>query len=205
MTHSFPTSPTTEGQQRKFINPTTGYVGANVFGPDGKPTAVPVEPGGEVWLTPAEERMTAEAPRYADDNPFVKQWDEPISWDPQTGEPVETVTRQGTLVLSEEAPRPVASDRFIPERGSADDLRATREAMQGLGEPEPETESADGPEPEPETVTGAPEIEPQPPVEGQPAPDEVVGTPEAKAANDAALAGRESTAEQPTVGGAIPA
>lgn len=202
MSHNFPTSPVIEGEQRKFINPTTGYVGANVFGPDGKPTAVPVEPGGEVWLTPAEERMTAEAPRSSADNPFVKEWDEPVGWDPQTGEPTQTVSRKGTLVLSEEPPRPVASDRFIPERGSADELKATRQAMEGLAEPATGPEAA--PEPEPETVTGAPEIEEQSPVEGQPSPDEVVGTPDAKAANDKALAGRESTAEQRT-GGAIPA
>jgi hypothetical protein len=216
LTHNFPTSPAKEGEQRKFINPTPGYIGANIFGGDGKPTAIAVEPGGEVWLTPAEERMTAEAPRLASDNPFVKQWDEPVEWDQQTGEATRTVTREGVLVLADEPPRPIASDRFIPERGSADDLRATREAMEGLAQaPEGTTdgdgneithvEAADTEEPgesqeSEETVTGAPEVEEQPPVEGQPAgPDEVVGTPEAKAANDEALSARESTDEQKTV------
>ena len=229
--HTFPTSPSRSGEQRKFVNPTPGWVGANVFGPDGKPTAVAVEPGGEVWLTPEEERMTAEAPRLPDDNPFTKAWDEPIAWDPVTGEPTQHVARHGTLVLADEPARPIASDRFIPPRGSAEDLRATREAMEGLGrdasgEPlKPIGESAEDTDglaaaaemadddahtmaytsessesgDEQETVTGAPPLPKQPPVEGQPSPDEVVGTPEAVAANDRALSERESTAEQRTV------
>ncbi len=192
--HTFPTSPGASGEQRKFVNPTSGFVGANVFGPDGKPTAIPVEPGGEVWLTPEEERMTAEAPRLAQDNPFIKDWDETVEWD-TFGEPVRTVGRKGTLVLADEPPRPIASDRFIPER----QVTVT----------EPVAESEPEPEPAPEVV-GAPEIPEQPPVEGQPSPDEIVGTPEAVAANDKALAKRKPTAEQPTVAveaedtGAIP-
>jgi hypothetical protein len=236
--HTFSTPPGATGEQRKFINPTQGFVGANVYGPDGKPTAIAVEPGGEVWLTPEEERMTAEAPRLAQDNPFIKEWDEIVEYD-GNGEPLRTVRRTGTLALADEPPRPVASDRFIPERGSADELRATREAMEGLSQPsaadrlagievpegwraivpddpndpvrfapiEAESDrSPDGgeqtaetePEPAPEVV-GAPDIPEQPPVQGQPSPDEIVGTPEAKAANDEALASRESTDEQPTV------
>lgn len=131
---SFPTSPGATGEQRKFINPTGGFVGANIFGPDGKPTSIPVEPGGEVWLTPEEERMTAEAPRLSQDNPFVKEWEEPVEFD-SFGEVVRTVTRHGVLTLSDDPPRPVASDRFIPESTSAEGLRATREAMEGLTTP----------------------------------------------------------------------
>lgn len=170
---SFPTSPSAIGEQRKFINPTPGFVGANKFGPDGDPTSVAVEPGGEVWLTPEEERMTAEAPRNAADNPFVRGWEEPVNWD-DYGQPTAFVHREGMLVLSEEPPRPVASDRYVPPRAA----------------PEPE--------PEPEEVTGAPPIPEQPPVEGQPSPDEVVATPEAVANNDEVLAQREPTPEQPT-------
>jgi hypothetical protein len=199
MPHTFTTAPQASGEQRKFVNPTPGFVGANVFGGDGKPTAIAVEPGGEVWLTPAEERMTAEAPRLAENNPFVAEWQEPVEWDPTTGEGIRFVPRQGMLVLTEDPPRPLASSRYIPERGSADDLRRTREAMQGLAEPAP----ARDPEPEPETITGAPPLAPQPSPQGQPSPDEVVGTPEAPARNDEALAVRAPTAEQPT-SGAIP-
>lgn len=175
--HSFDTSPAARGEQRKFINPTPGFVGANVFGPDGKPTAVAVEPGGEIWLTEEEERMTAEAPRLAQDNPFDKEWDEPTSFD-TFGEVTSHITRKGTLRLCSDPPRPIASDRYIPP-------------------------TAEAPEPEPEevTVTGAPPLPEQPPVEGQPSPDEVVGTPEAVAANDEALSRRKSTAEQRVVAG----
>lgn len=175
--HTFATSPAASGQQRKFINPTPGYVGANVFGPDGKPTSIAVEPGGEVWLTPEEERMTAEAPRLAQDNPFIKEWEEPVDWD-SFGEATRTVTRKGTLVLSEEPARPVASSRYIPPSSAES----------------PQDDDAD----QEETVTGAPPQPEQPPVEGQPSPDEVVGTPEAVAANDEALAQRKPTREQPT-------
>lgn len=170
---SFATSPGATGEQRKFVNPTPGWVGANIFGPDGKPTAIAVEPGGEVWLTEAEERMTAEAPRLAGDNPFIKEWEEPVEWN-DFNEATRTVARQGTLVLADEPPRPTASSRFVPSRAEA------------------------APEREEETVTGAPEIPEQPPVQGQPSPAEVVGTPEAPRRNDEAVAAREPTAEQPT-------
>lgn len=190
------TSPAATGEQRKFINPTPGYIGANIFGPDGKPTSIAVEPGGEVWLTEAEERMTAEAPRLSEHNPFIMEWEEPVEFD-GNNEPTRTVTRRGTLVLSEEPPRPVASDRFIPQRGSIEDLGVTREAMEGLSaetEPEPQPDRPDGDR----TVTGADVPPNQPPVQGQPSEDEIVGSPDAPAKNNEALAQREPTAEQPT-------
>jgi hypothetical protein len=208
---SFVTSPNAQGEQRKFINPTPGWVGANIFGPDGKPTAVAVEPGGEIWLTEAEERMTAEAPRYAADNPFVKEWDEPVEWSSEGTEVIRTIRRTGTLQLVDEAPRPVASQRFVPARGSLEDLSATRQAMEGLSQPAPQngssvvpaaaeehTESDKSPAPsEHETVKGADVPAAQPPVQGQPSENEVIGTPEAPDANNAAVAAREATAEQP--------
>ena len=172
---SFATSPGATGEQRKFVNPTPGWVGANIFGPDGSPTAIAVEPGGEVWLTEAEERMTAEAPRLAQDNPFIKEWEEPVEWN-EFREVTRTVVRTGTLLLADEPPRPTASSRFVPPREEAQPVEADDE----------------------ETVTGAPEIPEQPPVQGQPSPEEVVGTPEAPAQNEEALAQREPTAEQPT-------
>jgi hypothetical protein len=167
--HTFATSPAARGEQRKYTNITPGFVGVNVFAPDGKPTSIAVEPHGEVWLTPEEERMTAEAPRRAEDNPFVKQWEEPVERD-SFGEVTATATREGVLVPSDEPPRPIASDRFIPPRANGHT----------------------------ETVTGAPPIPRQPPVQGQRSPGEVVGTPQAPRANDEALAQRKPTAEQPT-------
>src|ERR1035437_779967 len=147
--------------QRKFINPTPGWVGANIFDAEGKKTSIPVEPGGEVWLTPAEERMTA-------DNPFVKEWEEPVDYD-TNGEVVRTVMREGVLQLADEDPRPIASDRFIPGR-------------------QQEKPTVDR--------TIAPPHDP-PPVQGHGEPGEVMGTPEATAANREALAQRQPTPEQP--------
>jgi hypothetical protein len=183
---SFATSPAARGDQRKFINPTAGWQGANVFGPDGKPTAIAVEPGGEVWLTPAEERMTAEAPRRPEDNPFVKEWEETVETDP-FGEPTKTVTRHGVLVLADEPARPTASTRFIPPR-----------LQEHPAEPGSEREAVEHPadgtwSPE---ITGT-ETPAQPPVQGHAAEGEVLGTPEAPAANDEALASRAPTPEQP--------
>jgi hypothetical protein len=179
------------GEQRKFINPTPGFVGANVFGGDGKPTAIAVEPGGEIWLTPEEERMTAEAPRLAMHNPFVMEWEEPIEFD-SFGGVTATATRRGTLVLADEPARPIASDRFIPER-----------VPEQLLHPDP-TVGRIPDSPAEETQTGAPPQPEQPPVVGQPSPAEIVGTPEAVPANDEALARRASTAEQPVLTGGIP-
>lgn len=186
---SFATSPGAVGEQRKFVNPTPGFVGVNVFGPDGKPTAIAVEPGGEVWLTEAEERMTAEAPRLAENNPFVKQWEEPVAWN-EFGEATRTVIREGILVLADELPRPIASDRFTPPRSEREGVELPPE-REGVELP------PDGVERE-VTITGAPEVPEQPPVQGQPSPNEVIGTPEAPEQNDEALAAREPTAEQPT-------
>lgn len=211
--------PPTEETERKFINPTPGWVGASKLDGDGRWTSVPVEPnGGAVWLTPVEERKTAEATRLADDNPFVKEWEEPVEWDGD-GQVTRTVTRKGMLVLAPEGARPIASDRFIPSREGETPTTPEIElsdietpegfkavVMDGKvkivadeSQDEPGPEPASEPEPaEEETQTGAPPIPEQPPVEGQPSPDEIVGTPDAVAANDKALAERESTPEQPT-------
>ena len=135
--------------QRKFRNPTPGWVGANVVGPDGTLTSVPVEPGGEVWMTEMEERMTAEAPRRPEDNPFVKEWDAPVEFD-SFGQPTAFEKRRGVLVLCEDPPRPIASDRYVPPRL------------------EPEAEVL---------ITGAPKIGKQPPVKARVAAEEITGLP----------------------------
>jgi hypothetical protein len=200
---SFVTSPSAHGEQRKFVNPTPGWVGANIFGPDGKPTAIAVEPGGEVWLTESEERMTAEAPRAAADNPFVKEWDEPVEWNSDGTEVIRTVRRTGTLQLVDEAPRPVASARFVPERHAPQNGFSAPETHRVEHPPvvaEDQEKSDKSPAPsEQETVTGADVPSGPPPVQGQPSENEVVGTPEAPDANNAAVAAREATAEQPVI------
>jgi hypothetical protein len=162
-------------QKRKFHNPTQGWVGAVVLDDDNKPKGLPVEPGGSIWLSPAEERLTAEAPKAAGDNPFTKPWREVTEFN-ERGEPKTWTDHVGVLQLSDEPARTIMSDRFIPsEAPRAADL-------------EPGEEKADEAEPAEQEITGAPPIPQQPPVEGKPAPDEHVATPEAVAANDEHLA-----------------
>jgi hypothetical protein len=140
-------------QQRKFINPTPFHVGANIFGPDGKPDAIPIEPGGSVWLTATEERMTAEAPRLPHDNPFVKEWTEVLEVN-SDGEPIRQVVRQGVLVLDLAEARPAGPQRFVP--------------------PRMERVAGDQSTPDkPEEIVGSPNAEPGPAPEGKPAPGEV--------------------------------
>jgi hypothetical protein len=178
----------TEEVRRKFTNPTPVYVGAVIYDEDGKRKGVPVAPGESIWLSEREERATAEAPAHPKDNPFVAEWEEPISTT-EGGEILESVTRQGMLVLSDEAPRPIASERFIPGRATAED-----EPQKAAEEPASEPEEV-------EEVVGSPGVPPtptEPPVEGQPSEHEIVATPDAVPANDAALAARREAEDGPT-------
>jgi hypothetical protein len=166
----------TDEEKRKWINPTPQYIGAVIYDEDNKRQGVAIEPGGAIWLSAREERATAEAPRDPKDNPFVAEWDEPVRRTAE-GEVLETVKRQGMLILSGEPPRPITSDRFIPDRAS--------------GESAPS-------EPE-ETVTGAPPIPQTEPEVGTPSEEEVVATPEAVPANDREKQARAAAAaDKPT-------
>lgn len=174
-------------EKRKFINPTPGWVGCTIINDEGKREGFPVEPGGAVWLSPAEERATAEATRKAEDNPFVKTWEEAVEFN-SDGFPIRYETRSGTLVASTDPPRPIHSDRFIPSQAAAEEKAPP---------PPPE---------EPEEVTGDEGV-PQhtgPAPEGKPEPGEIVGTPDAAAANDAELAARAAAANVPPPGSEEP-
>lgn len=166
----------------KFENPTPGWVGAVVLNEKNESHGIPIEPGGSVWLSRTEQRLTAEAPRQAEHNPFVATWQCPVAWT-EDGEPTRFETRTGTLVLSTEAPRPILSDRAMPDLSASTGVGGPA-AVHGdrpVGTPEPAPE-----------VTGAPPLPSQPPVEGQPSEDEVIATPDAPDANDEALAQRRA-------------
>lgn len=161
----------------KFTNPTPGWVGAVVLNEDNKPHGIPVAPGDSVWLSRTEQRLTAEAPRDPRHNPFVAEWKLPVAWS-DDGEPTAFEGRSGTLVLSQEPPRPIHSERALPDLAQST----------GLGGPAAANgERPVGP-PEAPEVIGAPPIPSQPPVVGQPTEEEVIATPDAPAANDEALA-----------------
>lgn len=173
--------------KRKFHNPTDGYVGCVQLDEDRKPKGMPVAPKGDVWLSEAEERLTAEAPRFAANNPFTKEWREVTEIDAE-GKPKVWVDRKGVLVLSDEPARTILSDRFTPSGAKAE-----ADAAPDAPEEEPVEEQDAGAGQEQEH-TGAPPLPRQPPVEGKPSPDEHVGTPSAVQANDEHLA-RKAAAE----------
>jgi nucleotide-binding universal stress UspA family protein len=180
----------TEEVRRKFTNPTPVYVGAVIYDEDGKRKGVPVAPGEAIWLSEREERATAEAPMNPADNPFVAEWEDPITRT-EGGEVLESVKRQGMLVLSDEPARPIASERYIPGRATAESPQEPQETPQ---------EAAEEPEPV-EEIVGSPGVPPtptEPPVEGQPSENEIVATPEAVPANDTALAARREAEDGPT-------
>jgi hypothetical protein len=184
-----------DAEKRKFINPTPGWVGCTVLNEEGKREGFPVEPGGFVWLSEEEERLTAEATRRPEDNPFVREWDLVVGHD-AAGDEI-TEKRQGMLVLSDEPARPIASSRFTPSQAAREVASA---AEQPPAPAEPQKPREDGQEAQEGEEVGADVPTPTgPPPEGQPAPDEVVATPEAVAANDAELKARaEREAEEPT-------
>lgn len=180
----------TDEVRRKFINQTPIFVGAVIYDEDNKRKGVPVAPGDSIWLSEREERATAEAPREAKDNPFVAEWEEPTDRS-EGGEVLASVTRRGMLVLSDEPPRQIASERFIPGRESPAVAAAPEEPA---SEPEEAAEEV-------EEITGSPGVPPTPtgpPEEGQPSENEIVATPEAVPANDAALAARREQEDAPT-------
>lgn len=184
-----------DAEKRKFINPTPGWVGCTIINEEGKREGFPVEPnGGFVWLSEQEERLTAEATRRAEDNPFVKTWERTVGHDAE-GRPI-TEIEHGMLVLADEPARPIASARFTPSQAE----RAAAEAPDQPPAPEsPEKPREDGQEAQEGEQRGADVPTPTgPPPEGKPAPGEVVATPEAVAANDAELAARaEAEKEKP--------
>lgn len=177
--------------KRKFINTSPGWVGYVSIQPDGKPKGMSVGPGEGVWLSEDEERLTAEAPQLAGDNPFVATFQKPTEFNSDR-EPIAWETVHGMLTLSEEPAREIGSERFTPPREGQEPA-----PQPGPGEPAPKPAQ----EPEPAGDDEQTGVAPQPrekPEEGQRAPDEQVGTPDAEAANDEELARRreELTTEQ---------
>lgn len=55
----------------EFKNVSDGVQGAVVLGEDNRPKGIAVKPGETVWLSEAEEVLTANAPKRDADNPFV--------------------------------------------------------------------------------------------------------------------------------------
>ncbi len=122
-------------EKQQFQNNLHGWMGVVLIGPKGDDRGGSVEPGGTVWLSEAEQVLTANAPRSAADNPFIAQmW--PVA-DPETGE----------VKMVEITPlTPVAEGRFVPaqERFIPGAAAATFTGAQALSAAQV---AATGPEP----------------------------------------------------------
>lgn len=90
-------------EKQQFRNNTEGWLGAVMIGPRGDDRGIAVEPGGTVWLSEAEQRLTANAPRQPEDNPFIER--DHIVVDPLTGE--ESTVRITPLTA-------ISEDRYVP-------------------------------------------------------------------------------------------
>jgi hypothetical protein len=90
-------------EKQQFRNNTQGWIGAVSIGPRGDESGVAIAPGETVWLSEAEQVLTANAPRSPEDNPFLEQTH--IVINPETG------AREEIKVTPLSA---VSEDRFVP-------------------------------------------------------------------------------------------
>lgn len=112
-------SPQIEKQQ--FQNTTDGWIGAVQISVKGEELGVPVEPGGTVWLSEAEQILTANAPRDPAHNPFIAQKMQRRNPETDALEEVEVTP----LV-------PISENRYVPanERPIPSDLPTPVETQQ---------------------------------------------------------------------------
>lgn len=108
-------------EKQQFENQTGGWVGVVIIDAQGKPQGVSIEPHGRVWLSEAEKRLTAEAPRNDSHNPFVEQ---PFHFiDTDTGQ---RVTKHiAPLVAVSDARFVPSSNRYVPPNVAGDAQTAT--------------------------------------------------------------------------------
>lgn len=60
-------------EKQCFRNDSPGWLGVVTIGPKGDDRGTSVAPGDLIWLSEAEQILTANAPRKAEDNPFIEQ------------------------------------------------------------------------------------------------------------------------------------
>lgn len=122
-------SPQIEKQQ--FRNDTGGYIGAVQLSVKGEEMGVAVEPGGTVWLSEAEQILTANAPRDPADNPFIPQTMQRRN--PET-DALEDIQVTPLVPISENRYVP-ANERPIPADLAAQDASAEATAAASADEP----------------------------------------------------------------------
>ena len=121
----------TQIEKQQFVNNTGGYIGAVIITARGEDRGIAVEPGGTVWLSEAEQGLTANAPRSAKDNPFIPQMLQRTN--PETGA-VEEYEVTPLTPSSEERYVP-SSRRPIPGTLSAHHALAESQAAATADEP----------------------------------------------------------------------
>ena len=104
----------TATERFQFVNNSDGFIGALQYAPNGDQVGVAVEPGGTVWLSVAEQEITAKAPKLAEDNPFIPQRVDIL--DPNTGKKIGE--RWVTPLTRNDESRPIGNNtRPIPGDG----------------------------------------------------------------------------------------
>lgn len=117
----------------QFVNNTEGFIGAVTYAPNGDERSIAVEPGGTVWLSEAEQELTAKAPKDAKDNPFEPQ-KVPIR-DPDTGDVVDHKWITPLELHTEERPTPSARARQIAAATKGDAPDGTHDDREEVGTP----------------------------------------------------------------------
>lgn len=200
-------SPAIEKQQ--FRNESGGWIGVVLIGPKGDEQGHAVEPGQTVWLSEAEQILTANAPRRPEDNPFIAQTVSRTN--PTTGE-LEQSSVTPLVPASEDRfvpanARPIPADIYGSPFGAPQQHEGGLQAQGNIGTNEPTSVTASGdpvaekedevtenqdPPPAPPRAaaaataaeaTGAAEPPASAPAEGSFAPGEEVATPDAPGAS----------------------
>lgn len=118
-------------QKQQFRNESGGWIGVVVINAKGEDRGISVEAGSTVWLSEQEQILTANAPRRAEDNPFLAQTFQRVN--PQTSE-IEDYQVTPLVPISENRYVP-AGDRPIP--GVVDSATATTVAAADARAEEP--------------------------------------------------------------------
>lgn len=164
-------------QKQRFKNQSAGWVGAVNIGPKGDEKGVAIAPGAEVWLSEDEKILTANAPKKAEDSPFMEQTFTRIN---RTTGKKETY-KLTPLVL-------VSADRFVP--GTDRPVPGGIEEPVTTAAPEPVAEESSEVE-----ESSTPPEPPEPPARAAQAA--ALATQAAKAAEAASEAPEETAASSP--------
>lgn len=172
----------------EFENTTKGHVGVITLDPTGKERGIAVRPGATVWLTEAEQILTANAPRRDEDNPFtngqlaLKTKASDIKNRRPIGNQQAVSNGSQPEPEPEEAPEEVPRQEPKPKPATArqreDRERAKKEAKRKA---DAEAQAKTGVIPGQETGSKI-DASGTPKVEGKSAPNEEVGDPAATAA-----------------------